>query len=133
MNSRIKLVFLSTLTALSFTFAQAQQMGVYDPALNVGVVSFTTGKSVEVTLNPFARALLEGGSDIKVVSVLGAPGVTASLKSIKSTSGGRAETKLEFKHEYFKGTGVGNFPVEVTLENVKTGYRLSFFVTLMLK
>lgn len=133
MNSRIKLVFLSTLTALSFAFAQAQTMSAYDPALNVGVVSFTTGKSVEVTLKPFARALLEGGSDIKVVSVLGAPGVTASLKSIKSASGGRAETKLEFKHEYFKGTGVGNFPVEVILENAKTGYRLSFFVTLMLK
>jgi hypothetical protein len=133
MNSRFKLVVLSALTALSFAFAQAQTMGAYDPALNVGVVSFTTGKSVEITLKPFALALLEGGSDIKVVSVLGAPGVTASLKSIKSTSGGRAETKLEFKHEYFKGTGVGNFPVEVTLENAKTGYRLKFFVTLMLK
>ena len=82
MNSRFKLVFLSALTALSFAFAQAQTIGAYDPALNVGVVSFTTGKSVEVTLKPFARALLEGGSDIKVVSVLGAPGVTASLKSI---------------------------------------------------
>jgi hypothetical protein len=133
MNSRFKLVFLSAVTALSFAFAQAQTMSPYDPALNAGVVSFTTGKSVEVTLKPFARALLEGGSDIKIVSVLGAPGVTASLKSIKSASGGRAETKLEFKHEYFKGTGVGNFPVEVTLENAKTGYRLTFFVTLMLK
>ena len=67
MNSRFKLVFLSALTALSFAFAQAQTIGAYDPALNVGVVSFTTGKSVEVTLKPFARALLEGGSDIKVV------------------------------------------------------------------
>jgi hypothetical protein len=133
MNSRIKLVVISVLTALSFAFAHAQTISAYDPALNVGVVSFTTGKSVEITLKPFALALLEGGSDIKVVSVLGAPGVTASLKSIKSASGGRAETKLEFKHEYFKGTGVGSFPVEVTLENAKTGYRLSFFVTLVLK
>jgi hypothetical protein len=133
MNSRMKLFALSALTALTVGFAQAETMSVYDPALNAGVVSFTTGKSVEVILKPFARALLEGGSDIKIVSVLGAPGVTASLKSIKSASGGRAETKLEFKHEYFKGTGVGNFPVEVILENAKTGYRLSFFVTLMLK
>lgn len=133
MNSRMKLFALSALTALTVGFAQAETMSAYDPALNVGIVSFTTGKSVEVTLKPFARALLEGGSDIKLVNVLGAPGVTASLKSIKSASGGRAETKLEFKHEYFKGTGVGNFPVEIILENAKTGYRLSFFVTLMLK
>jgi hypothetical protein len=133
MNSRVRLFALSALTALTIGFAQAETMSAYDPALNAGVVSFTTGKSVETILKPLARALLEGGSDIKLVSVLGAPGVTASLKSIKSASGGRAETKLEFKHEYFKGTGVGTFPVEVILENAKTGYRLSFFVTLMLK
>jgi hypothetical protein len=133
MNSRIKPVVISALIALTVGFAQAQTMGAYDPALNAGVVSFTTGKSIEVILKPFALALLEGGSDIKLVSVLGAPGVTASLKSIKSASRGRAEIKLEFKHEYFMGTGVGNFPVLVTLENAKTGYRMGFYVTLMLK
>ena len=132
MNARKQLI-VSVLTVLALGTASAQFNGNYDPALNAGDVAVTLGKSSEVTFKPFANGLLGGGSDVKVVGVAGVPGVAAALKSIKSASGGRAEVKLEFKHEFFKGSGAGAYPLEVTLENSKTGYRLSFFVTLNLK
>ena len=133
MNARSKRFVASVLTVVALGTASAQFNGTYDPALNAGEVIVAPGKSSEVTLKPLAKGLLGGGSDIKLVAVTGVPGVTAALKSVKSASGDRAEVKLEFKHEFLKGSSSGAYPVEVTLENAKTGYRLSFFVTLNLK
>jgi hypothetical protein len=126
-----KILAISLTTASVALPMGASATPLYDPALNIAWVSLETGKTLETTVKiPGAAGANLANS--KLVAVDGSPGLSAQLVSVTAVSGGNLEVKLKIKHESFKGTALGAYPLAITLQTGDGGQRL-FFVTVQVK
>ena len=142
MNRTSKLAIAALIAATlttSLASVNAQRV-IFDPAINVASVNVNLGETKEHTVFvPIGDVFLaagEGVDNIKLKGVEGPGGLSATLKSAKvvTKNGQRQlELKLDVKHEFFKGTGAGAFPIKLSLENTKTSGLCNFIVTVNLK
>jgi hypothetical protein len=141
MKNAVKLGLVAMIASLftsGFSSVQAQHL-LFDPALNVATVEVKAGATKEDTVHVPVGGFLRSDEGIDAMAfkgVEGPGGLSATLKSAKiiTRNGERQfELKLIVKHEFLKGTSVGIFPIQLTLENTKSSGLCNFFITVNVK